>query len=86
MTTPGVIQRFLGTPHEHVIVAALAATDEREISPEEAETVIRDGVAKWIIRSDARETDRLLATPLEKMSAEERDAMRQRLATRKVQP
>ena len=47
---------------------------------------MRDGVAKWIARGEARETDRLLATPLENMSAEQRDAMRQRLAARKVQP
>jgi len=86
MTTPGLIQRFLGTAHEPVIVAALATTEDQEITPDQAEAVMRDGVAKWIERGVARETNRLLATPLESMSAEQRDAMRQRLAARKVQP
>ena len=86
MTTPGLIQRFLGTAHEPVIVAALATTEDQEITPDQAEAVMRDGVAKWIARDVARETNRLLATPLESMSAEQRDAMRQRLAARKVQP
>ncbi|HEY5380004.1 MAG TPA: hypothetical protein VIJ78_10775, partial [Pseudolabrys sp.] len=86
MTTPGVIQRFMDTPHEAVIVAALATTEDQEITADQAETVMRDGVVKWIARGEARETGRLLATPLENMSAEQRDAMRQRLAARKVQP
>jgi DNA primase len=85
MTTPGIIQRFTGTPHEAVIVAALADTDGDEIAPDDVETVLRDGVVKWVARREARETDRLLATPLERMSPEERLAMRQRLAARKVQ-
>ncbi len=85
MTTPGVVQQFTGTPHEPVIVAALSDTDGDEIAPEDVETVLRDGVVKWIARREARETDRLLATPLERMSPEERLAMRQRLAVRKVQ-
>jgi DNA primase len=85
MTTPGVIQRFIDTPHEAVIVATLATTEDQEITPDQAEAVMRDGVAKWIARGEARETGRLLATPLENMSAEQRDAMRQRLAARKVQ-
>jgi len=86
MTTPGVVQRFMDTPHEAVIVAALATTEDQEITADQAETVMRDGVVKWIARGEARETGRLLATPLENMSAEQRDAMRQRLAARKVQP
>ncbi|HEV8503216.1 MAG TPA: DNA primase [Casimicrobiaceae bacterium] len=85
MTTPGIVQQFTGTPHEPVIVAALSDTDGDEIAPEDVETVLRDGVAKWVARREARETDRLLATPLERMSPEERLAMRQRLAVRKVQ-
>jgi hypothetical protein len=85
MTTPGVIQQFTGTSHEAVIVAALADIDGDEIAPEDVETVLRDGVAKWAARRESRETDRLLATPLERMSPEERSVMRQRLAARKVQ-
>ena len=86
MTTPGVIQHFQGSEFEAVIIAVLATSEEQEITPELAESMMRDGAAKWISRGEARETDRLLGTPLEKMSAEERDAMRQRLAARKVQP
>ncbi|MEO8976990.1 MAG: toprim domain-containing protein, partial [Casimicrobiaceae bacterium] len=86
MTTPGVIQRFVDTPFEAVIVAALATTEDQEITSDQAEAVMRDGVAKWIARGEARETGRLLATPLENMNAEQREAMRQRLAARKVQP
>ncbi len=86
LNTPALIQHFIGSVHESVIVAALTTTEEQEITPEQAESVLRDGVAKWIARNEARETDRLLATPLEQMSPEQREAMRQRLAALKVQP
>ena len=86
MNTPALIQHFVGTAHESVIVAALTTTEDQETTPEQAESMLRDGVAKWIARNEARETDRLLATPLEQMSPEQREAMRQRLAALKVQP
>jgi DNA primase len=86
MTTPGIVQHFTGTPYESVIVATLAGADGDAVVPEDAAAMLRDGVSKWIAQREARETERLLATPLERMTAEDREAMRQRLAVRKVQP
>ncbi len=86
MTTQGLVQHFSGSAHEGVIVGTLAADEGEEIAPEEAESMLRDGIARWTARREAARTDRLLEVPLERMTAAEREAVRQRLGARKARP
>ncbi len=82
-TTPAIVQHFTATPHDAVIAVVMTSTEDHALTDEHAATQLRDGVAHWIRQREARETGKLLATPLEQMSAEEREALRQRLTAAK---
>jgi DNA primase len=84
LTPQAVVQQMLGTVHEATVVAALSGSDDQGMTPEQAEAQLRDGAARWAAQRSARETGRLLATPLGEMSTEEREALRQRLAPRQA--
>jgi DNA primase len=78
-STQAVVQQMLGTRHEDAIRAALPGSDDGTMSDEQAEAQLRDGTARWIEQHRNRETGRLMNAPLHEMSAEEKEALRQRL-------
>ena len=78
-STQAVVQQMLGTRHEDAIRAALPGSEDGTMSDEQAEAQLRDGAARWIEQRRNRETGRMMNAPLHEMSAEEKEALRQRL-------
>jgi hypothetical protein len=73
---------MLGTVHEATVVAALAIAEDQALTDDQASHIWQDGVATWRGQRAARETGRLLATPLDQMSDAQKEALRARLAAR----
>ena len=85
-STPAIVQHFSESSFESVIVQALTTTEDQGLTVEQATEHFYEGVAKWKAQREAKETGRLLGTPLEQMSADERDTIRQRLGAGKAPP
>ncbi|MEO8487444.1 MAG: DNA primase [Betaproteobacteria bacterium] len=81
VTTPGVLHAFEGSEHEGTIVAALATAEDQGLTPEEAETQLREGVARWREQDEQRRLTLLTALPLDQLTAEQRELIASRLGT-----
>ncbi|HTR57144.1 MAG TPA: DNA primase [Casimicrobiaceae bacterium] len=76
LITAGVIQHFVGTPHEAVLVDALTAAETEGLSAESVEIQFREGVQRyWTTRRRRGASDDAAGVPL---SAEEAERARQR--------
>jgi DNA primase len=82
MSTPAIVQRFAGTPHESVVVAALEAAEDG-LTVEDAEAILRDGSARLGAQREAREIGRILEIPLASMSESDKAALRRWRTTAK---
>jgi hypothetical protein len=82
MSTPAIVQRFAGTAHESVIVAALEAAEDG-LTVEDAEAILRDGSARLAEQRAAREIGRILEIPLASMSESDKAALRRWRTTAK---
>jgi DNA primase len=47
LTTAGVLQHFVGTAHERILVQALATAEDHAITPEQAAEHLRSGVGRY---------------------------------------
>lgn len=47
LTTAGVVQQFMGTPHETTLVDILATVEDQALSTEQAEAQLRAGIDRW---------------------------------------
>ena len=86
ITTPGVVQAFADTEHEPAIVAALASAEDSALTPEQAATHLREGVARWREQDEQRKLGALTALPLDELTAEQRDALANRLGAGRPAP
>ena len=79
ITTAGIMQAFEGSEHDAALVAALASAEDQGISPEQAATHLREGVERWRAQEEQRQIASLLATPLDQLTAEQKDLVRRRM-------
>ncbi|MFO1282722.1 MAG: DNA primase [Burkholderiales bacterium] len=80
-TTAALIQAFAGSEHEGTLAAAAASAEEHAVTPELAESQLREGVARFRQQDEQRRLAALLAQPLESLTAEQRDLIATRLGT-----
>jgi hypothetical protein len=80
-TTAGLIQAFAGSEFEGTLAAAAASAEEHAITPELAESQLREGVARFRQQDEQRRLAALLAQPLESLSAEQRELIATRLGS-----
>jgi len=92
LTTPGTLQRFVGTPHEHVLAAALASAHDQGVTPEQAELHLREGVRRYWLQAQ-RAGQQGSATPdandaalAAALPAEETERLRQLEMVRRALP
>lgn len=86
ITTPGLIQAFAGTEHEATLVSALASSEDHGISADQAETHLRDGVARLREQDEQRRLAALLTLPVDQLTAEQRDLISRRLGAGRLSP
>jgi DNA primase len=86
ITTPALIQAFSGTEHEATLVAVLAAAEDHGLTAEQAETQLREGVERWREQEEQRQLAALLATPLDQLTAEQRELIARRLGAGRLVP
>ena len=86
ITTPALIQAFAGTEHEPALSAALASAEDHGITAEQAETHLREGVARLREQDEQRRLAALLATPLDELTAEQRELIARRLGAGRPAP
>lgn len=86
ITTPALVQAFAATEHEPALTAALASAEDHGLTAEQAETHLREGVARWREQDEQRRLAALLATPLDELTAEERELIARRLGTGRLAP
>ena len=86
ITTPALIQAFAGTEHEPALSAALASAEDHGITAEQAETHLREGVARLRDQDEQRRLAALLATPLDELTAEQRELIARRLGAGRPAP
>jgi DNA primase len=79
LTTAGVIQHFVGSPHAEVYATALASAADQGLSPEQARTQVLAAAHRWREQEDRRGLQALLARPFEGLTAEERESLTQGL-------
>ena len=77
LTTAGVLQRFVDTPHDAVLSTALATAQDQALAPELAEAQLREGVRRWWIAAQLE--GRADPSPEEapELSEEETERLRQ---------
>ena len=56
LTTPALMQRFAGTAHESILVAALTTAEDQGLTAEHADARLREGTARWWKTSKMRQT------------------------------
>ena len=81
-----LIQAFSGTEHEATLVAVLASAEDHGLTPEQVETHLREGVGRWREQEEQRRLAALLATPLDQLTAEQRDLIVRRLGAGRLAP
>jgi len=86
LSTPGLIQAFVGTEHEGTLAAALAAAEDHDITPEQAAVHLREGVERWRVQEEQRRIAALLATPLDQLTPEQREVLRHRMGAGRLPP
>jgi DNA primase len=82
ITTAAVMQSFWGSPHDAVLAAALAAAEDKALTPEQAETELRAGVRRWWQQAGL-EGDVEAPADVGEASREETERRRQTLLARK---
>ena len=80
-TTAGLLQAFAGTEFEGALAAAVASAEEHAITPELAESQLREGVARFREQDEQRRIAALLALPLDQLTPEQRDLIARRLGS-----
>ena len=83
-TTAGLLQAFAGTEFEGALAAAVASAEEHAITPELAESQLREGVARFREQDEQRRIAALLALPLDQLTPEQRDLIARRLGSGRV--
>jgi len=78
-TTASVLQYFAGSDHAEVLADVLASAADQALSAEQAETQVLAAAERWRHTEEQRALQMLLAQPLDKMSAEERETLTRRL-------
>jgi hypothetical protein len=71
----------MGTEHEGAIAAALASTEDQDLSVEQAGTILRDGLARWREQDEQRTLQALTTLPLDELTPEQRELLQSRLGT-----
>ncbi|HEY8243947.1 MAG TPA: DNA primase [Casimicrobiaceae bacterium] len=79
VTAAGIVQTFVGTEHEGAIAAALASTEDQDLSVEQAGTILREGVARWREQDEQRRLQALTTLPLDELTPEQRELIQNRL-------
>ncbi|HTS21545.1 MAG TPA: DNA primase [Casimicrobiaceae bacterium] len=78
LTTAGVMQRFAGTPHEPVLIAALTAAESDGLTGEAVETQLLEGVRQYWTLRQKRSGPSEAPLPAVELSPEESERARQR--------
>ena len=86
ITTPGVVQAFADSEHEAAIAATLASAEDSGLTPEQAETHLREGVMRWREQDEQRKLEALTTLPLDQLTAEQREAISHRLGAGRLLP
>ena len=92
LTTPGVIQHFVATPHEPILAAALATAHDHGVTLEQADEHLRAGMKRYWLqakRSGLTTTDsgaQSEAAGLQEISQEEVERLRQLEIVRRALP
>ena len=86
ITTPGVVQAFADSEHEQAIASALASAEDSGLTAEQAQTHLREGVARWREQDEQRKLAALTALPLDELTAEQREAIASRLGSGRPAP
>jgi len=86
LTAAGILQHFVGSPHEPVLANALAMADDQSVTPEHAESQLRAGLDRWweLARRSGNS-----AAPLQghgEASPEEAERLRQLALVRQSEP
>jgi len=75
LSTPDVMQRFADSPHEHVLAAALATSEDHALTADDAEARLREGAARWWLY--ARRAGKAAEPDAAPPSGEEAERLRQ---------
>ncbi|HVE49749.1 MAG TPA: DNA primase [Casimicrobiaceae bacterium] len=84
LTTASVMQHFAGTSHDTVLAAALAAAEDKGLTPEQAKVELMAGVQKWWEQAELDNEDvEAPAAVAESISPEQAERRRQSRLARK---
>ena len=75
LSTPAVMQRFTDSPHEPVLAAALAMSEDHALTADDAEARLREGAARWWLY--ARRAGKAAEPDAAPPSGEEAERLRQ---------
>ncbi len=84
LTTAGVMQHFVGTPHDQVLANVLATVQDHGLTPELAEAQLREGVQRWWLHAQRDGTVDAAPEDLAPASDEETERRRQLDVVRKA--
>jgi DNA primase len=74
LSTPALMQRFAGTAHESILVAALTTAEDQGLTAEHADARLREGAARWWLQAQRAG---MAAPPGASVSPEETERLRQ---------
>jgi hypothetical protein len=80
------VQAFADSEHEQAIASALASAEDSGLTAEQAQTHLREGVARWREQDEQRKLAALTALPLDELTAEQREAIASRLGSGRPAP
>ncbi len=80
-STAAIVQQFAGTVHERVLADALARCEDHGLTADQADAIVAGARAQFAARNEAAEVRQLLTTPLDQLTAEQRERLR---ASRRV--
>jgi DNA primase len=94
LSTPGTMQHFAGSAHEHVLVSALTAAHDKEVTPELALSHLQAGARRFWLQAQRSRRDGALGAPpdataaaaLAGLPAEETERLRQLEMVRRALP